>query len=113
MNNILNSIKQNLGISEDCLDFDSEIISYTNMVFFTIKDIYIATNDFFILKDGSETWDMYTNDEELISLLIPYITLKVKLLFDPPNSSSYNNSINTTIKELEWRLFMKGDPCMK
>ena len=38
-----------------------------------------------------------------------YIYLKVRLVFDPPSSSALLESINRTIAELEWRIFLIGD----
>lgn len=39
-----------------------------------------------------------------------YVHLRVKLLFDPPSSSAVMESINRTIAELEFRLFVEVDP---
>ena len=36
--------------------------------------------------------------------------LKVRLIFDPPQSSSIIDAMNRTISELEWRLNVAVDP---
>ena len=42
-----------------------------------------------------------------------YVYLKVKLVFDPPQSSSVTDSINRQISELEWRMNNEVDPGLK
>lgn len=38
-----------------------------------------------------------------------YVALKVKLLFDPPQSSSTIEATKNLISELEWRLYAECD----
>ena len=43
-------------------------------------------------------------DEDNLELVKTYIYLKVKILFDPPNSSIVMDSINRMIAETEFRI---------
>lgn len=38
-----------------------------------------------------------------------YVALKVKLLFDPPQSSTVMEAVKNQISELEWRLYVMCD----
>ena len=101
---ILTSIKKLLGIPEDHEHFDSDIIMHINSVFMILTQLGIGPDDGFKIKDKSTTWSDYLPDEANIESVKSYMYLKVRLLFDPPSSSSIMESINRLISELEFRL---------
>ena len=52
-----------------------------------------------------ETWDEYIdNDCENYEAVKTYVGLKVKMLFDPPTSSTLMTCLKEAIAECEWRL---------
>ena len=89
---ILTSIKKLLGIAEECEDFDTDIIMHINSTFLNLYQIGVGSERGFSIVDKYTAW------------IKTYIYLKVKLLFDPPLSSSAVEAINRSISELEWRL---------
>lgn len=101
---ILTSIKQMLGISEDEEAFDPEIIAYINAVLSDLNQIGVGPSDGFQIQDDRETWKDFIQDNPKLSQVKPYIYMKVKLIFDPPTSSSLVEVINSSIREIEWRL---------
>lgn len=109
MDNILQSIKKPLGISAECIDFDDDIKMHINTVFAILNQLNIGPKDGFIIRDGTETWDSYITKCNL-SMIETFIYLKVKLVFDPPASTAVIESINRNISELEFRLYVEGDP---
>ena len=107
MDNILTSIKKLLGINPEYQEFDQDIIMHINTVFMILNQLNIGPSEGFVIVDGLEEWGDYTTalNENAVRT---FIYLKVKLMFDPPTSSVLMDSINNTLAELEWRLYLEG-----
>lgn len=101
---ILISIKKLLGITSECEDFDTDIILHINTVFMILNQLGVGTEKCFRIQDKEQVWTDFISDEDNIESVKSYIYLKVRLLFDPPLSSSVIEAINQSIHELEWRL---------
>ena len=108
---ILTSIKKLLGITEEYTDFDTDIIIYINSVFPILLQLGVGPEEGFKIEDSKTTWKDYLgeNDKRYGSVKT-FMYLKVKLLFDPPLTSSINESYNRTLSELEWRINVMADP---
>ena len=104
MESILLSIKKLLGILPDYTNFDDDIIIHINTAFAILNQL-----GGFMIVDENSSWGEYTNENNL-NMVKTYIYLKVRLLFDPPTSSALIESINRTLSEIEWRIFLEGDP---
>lgn len=106
---ILNSIKKLLGPGEEYAHFDQDIIMHINSVFVILYQLGVGLKSFMI-EDDSATWSDYLDDWTNLSLIKTYIYLKVRLMFDPPSSSSVMEAIKENIRELEWRINVEVDP---
>jgi tryptophanyl-tRNA synthetase len=106
MESILDSIKKLLGISDEYTQFDNDIIMHINTVFINLTQLGVGPAAGFFIEDNSAVWTDFVDLENEIQLnaVKTYMYLKVKLLFDPPLSSSVVQSMNNMISELEWRL---------
>lgn len=104
MESILTSVKKLLGITEDCTDFDSDIILHINTVFTILTQMGVGPEEGFSIEDKSKKWDEFISNKLYFESVKTYVFLKVKLLFDPPLSTAVMESINRMISELEWRL---------
>lgn len=109
MDSILTSIKKLLGIEEEYTQFDSDVIMHINTVFLNLTQLGVGPAEGFLIEDDSATWDDFIGDSNQLQAVKTYVYLKVKLLFDPPLSSSVTESINRIISELEWRLNVAVD----
>lgn len=110
LESILTSIKKLLGIQEDYTHFDADIIMHINTVFMTLSQLGIGPPKGFSIVDDKAIWaDYISGDNKNFESIKTYIYLKVKLVFDPPLSSSVIESINRTISELEWRLNVEAE----
>ena len=109
MDSILTSIKKLLGITEEYEHFDQDIIMHINSVFMILTQMGVGPEEGFIISDSTTTWNEFTNDDKKIEAVKSYVYLKVRLLFDPPASSSVMEAINRSISELEWRLNIAVD----
>lgn len=104
MESILNTIKKMLGPSEEYDQFDTDIITHINTVFMTLTQLGVGPSDGFYIEDDTTTWLEFVPDLKNFQAIKTYIYLKVKLVFDPPQSSSVIEAMNKQIAELEWRL---------
>lgn len=105
MDSILTSIKKLLGIMEEYDHFDPDIIVHINMALSTLTQLGVGPEAGFMIEDDSATWsDFIPSDNKRLEFVKTYVYLKVRVVFDPPQSSSVLESINRTISELEWRL---------
>lgn len=109
MGSILQSIKKLLGIGPECIDFDDDIKIHINTVFAILNQLNIGPKDGFFIQDGTEQWESYITKVNL-TMIETFIYLKVKLIFDPPSSTAVIESMNRTIGELEFRLYVEGYP---
>ena len=101
---ILTSIKKLLGVAEDYSEFDEDIMTHINSVFLNLTQLGVGPEEGFMIEDNTAVWEDFINDSTQLQAVKTYVYLKVKLLFDPPLSSSVTESINRMIAELEWRL---------
>lgn len=109
MESILTSIKKLLGIEEEYTQFDNDIIMHINTVFLNLTQLGVGPAEGFLIEDDTATWYDFIGDSNQLQAVKSYMYLKVKLLFDPPLSSSVIESMNRMIAELEWRLNVAVD----
>ena len=101
---ILNSIKKLLGITAECTDFDTDIIIHINSVFMILNQLGVGPLEGFKIENSDNVWSEYVDDYDNLEAIKTYIYLKVKLIFDPPLSSTVMEANKQMINELEWRL---------
>lgn len=104
MESILTSIKKLLGIAEEYECFDSDIVMHINSVLMILTQLGVGPPEGFSIEDETTTWTDFVSDLTKVEAVKSYVYLKVKLLFDPPLTSSVIDSMTRTINELEWRL---------
>lgn len=104
MESILTSIKKLLGITEEYDHFDADLIMHINSVFSVLTQLGVGPSEGFSIVDSSATWDSYITESMNLQMVKTYIHLKVKLLFDPPSSSTVIDAMNKQISEFEWRI---------
>lgn len=110
MESILTSVKKLLGIAEDYTHFDSDIIMHINTVFSILTQLGVGPSEGFSIEDKYASWTDFIGDNAKIEMVKSYMHHKVRLLFDPPQSSAVMEAMNRTISELEWRLNVAVDP---
>ena len=106
---ILTSIKKMLGVAEDYTEFDEDIITHINSVFLNLTQLGVGPEEGFMIEDNTAVWEDFIVDSIRLQAVKTYMYLKVKLLFDPPLSSSVTESFTRMIAELEWRLNVAVD----
>lgn len=106
---ILTSVKKLLGIAEEYTQFDTDIIIHINTIFMALQQMGIGPNDGFSITDENDLWTDFMEDSILLNSVKTYMYLRVKLLFDPPLTSSTVDSFNKLISELEFRMNSKAE----
>lgn len=101
---ILQSIKKLLGPGAEQTEFDQEILMDINGVFFELQQLGVGPEEGFAIYDDTAKWIDFTINKKILSVLKPYMYLKVKLIFDPPTSSSVLASFENMVNRFEWRI---------
>lgn len=104
MDSILTSIKKLLGIDEDYEHFDTDLIIHINTVLNILIQLGVGPVEGFAISDKTAEWTDFVGDYPNLEAVRTYTYLKVRLVFDPPTSSSAVQSIERCISELEWRI---------
>ena len=106
---ILNSVKKNLGLDANYKAFNPDIIMHINSVFGTLHQLAVGPLEGFQIEDGSNTWGEFTDNQVLLNPVKSYITLQVRMMFDPPTTSFHLEAIKEQIREFEWRISIQRE----
>lgn len=110
MDSILTSIKKQLGIDENYEHFDQDIILLINSAFSVLGQLGFGPMQGFSITDKNDTWtSIFEENGWSTSSVKEFVFLKVKLIFDPPTTSSVIDAYQKRIAELEWRIMIEGD----
>lgn len=101
---ILLSTKKLLGVDESLTVFDTDILVHINSVFGDLDQIGIGPVGGFEIQDADANWDDFLLGDKRLSAVKSYMYLRVRLLFDTPQTSFLIDSMQRNIEKLEWRL---------
>lgn len=101
---ILNSIKKNLGLDENYNAFDLDILMHINSVFSILEQLGVGPEGGFSIQDDTAVWDDFIDSDDRLNIVKTYMSLKVRLIFDPPSTSFAIESFQKQIDQYEWRL---------
>lgn len=104
MESILTSIKKLLGITEAYKHFDTDLIIHINSALSVLNQLGVGPSEGFVVENEFTSWNDFISDNTQIEMVKSYVYLKVKLIFDPPQSSAVMEAYNRQISEFEWRL---------
>ncbi len=107
---ILNSVKLALGVPADYNAFDNQLILYINSALAATVQTGVGAENFTISGSTAKWSDFLGDKMSALSYTKSLVILRVKLLFDPPQSSGAVNAINEQIREFEWRGYIECDP---
>ena len=107
---ILTSIKKLLGIAEEDKTFDQDIIIHINSVLAILCLLGFGPFSGFLIVDDSAIWSDFLGESANLTLVLSYVYMKVRLMFDPPTIGTVADAINKNISELEWRINVAVDP---
>lgn len=110
-NSVLQSVRAALGLDPLDNSFDYELIMHINTAFATLNQNGVGSE--IQIVDEKSTWDNFKDPTQIIGNLMfemvkTYVSLKTKILFDPPPPSSVAYHIES-VNELLWRLGVAYD----
>lgn len=106
---ILNTIKKMLGLSADYTPFDTDIIVLINSTLMTLTQANVGPSEGYRITGPDNTWNEFLTNSVMLEPAKEYVYLKVKLIFDPPASSTAANAMQTAIDEILWRLTVQSE----
>ena len=106
---ILRDIKKMLGLDLFYTPYDVDVIVLINSALMVLCQLGVGPKKGFIVKDYSSTWEDFLINEVNLEAAKQYVYLKVRIVFDPPNSSAVLTSYEKQIQELEWRLNVQAE----
>ena len=81
-----------------------------NSAFSVLNQLGVGPAEGFRIEDDSAVWsDFIADDVKSFESVKSYVHLKVRLMFDPPSSSTVMESMNRMINEFEWRLNLTAE----
>lgn len=106
---ILADIREICDVGRDTIDFDGQLIPLINTFLFRSAQFGVGKKGFMI-RGMEERWeDFIDQSAECFAALKSYIGLRVRLIFDPPDSSALVTALMEEAKELEWCLYNEAD----
>lgn len=111
IDSILNSVKKTAaGLTEDDDSFDDDIIMFINNAFAKLKQLGVFTTPY-VITGAEETWSDCLGERAAKLASVPaYVSLYVKLTFDPNQNGTLQNSLKEELREMEQRFVYECDP---
>ena len=106
---IFSSVKKVVGLLGDDGSFDEDILLHINSVVSTLRQLGLSIPADFYVRDDVQTWRDLLGEFRDLDLVKSYMTMKVRLMFDPPSSSFGLKSMEEMVKEYEWRINVLTD----
>lgn len=103
---ILLSVKKVLGGAVEDEAFNPDLIMAINTILMAIRQFGVGKQEPFNIVDENSKWSDFADNIDDLAALKTYVTLRTRLIFDPPSSSAILDVIKETIKECEWRLYI-------
>ena len=102
---ILNDVKQlNGGIESDDTSFDMEIMTHINSVFMDLASLGVGPTEGYFITGSSEKWSDYVNDPFIAHVIMSYIAIQVKLVFDTPTNKTVVDALQKTADKQEYKI---------
>lgn len=101
---ILETVAKAVGIREGYDHFNDELIMHINTVLMGLRQIGVGPAEPFLIADSTSTWSNFLGDDKNFEAVKTYVCLRVRMLFDPPTSSTLADAMKNQIAEWEWRL---------
>lgn len=104
VDSILDSVKNDIGGGSMHSHFDDTLINCINAVFVDLRQIGVGPPTGFMITGSTETWSDYLGNDLIMLGSVPeLVSIKARLLFDPP-SGSVATELNNRKDEMTWRL---------
>lgn len=111
-NSILEDVREYVGLARDSLEFDIELTTHINNALLTLNQNGVG--NVIVVNDTEPKWLDFKNNEQvngnvIFPMVMSYVTLSTKIVFDPPPPSAvefYSNSLTERL----WRIRQEYEP---
>ena len=105
---VLNTIKSMIGPSALYEGFNTDLMVHLNSSLMELAQIGVVPEGT-VLENETTTWADLIGENKKLEGIKSYLYFKVKIMFDPPASSTILAAYQEEIKRLEWRLMIQCD----
>lgn len=99
--NVLADVKAFNGIAWNNYDFDIELRTYINAALSTLTELGVDVKTY--VSDQEIDWPQVF-ERAFPEEVKPFVYLKVRQLFDPPQNAFLVSAIDKQLQELAWRI---------
>lgn len=104
-NSILISTKKILGLAQNYDVYDLDIITHINSAFSDLTQLGVGPANGFMIEDETPEWaDFFGTEDFQLNSVKTFVYLKVRLIFDPPQTSYLITAMEKQIEQIAWRL---------
>lgn len=104
---VLNTIKHAIGFEPDYTIFDSDLRMHINSALMILDQLGAVKRA--SIQDSSDTWDDVLIPGIEIDSAQTYVFIRVKRLFDPPQTAALTSAYAEEIKMLETRIRIQAE----
>lgn len=102
---ILTSVKKGInGLLAADTSFDPEIIMFINSELAKLTQYGVGPKTGFAITGVTQTWADFAGEDNRLNFIQEFVTLSVKLVFDPPTIGGVLEAMKAKVAELEWRI---------
>lgn len=106
---ILDTIRRLIiGVDKNQIIFDPDLIVFINSAFMRLNQLGVGPSNAFSITSDEETWQQFMGGRTDLEAVKSYIYLKVRLIFDPPQSGVLLDAIKQEISEHEFSLLVQA-----
>lgn len=106
---IFKSTKVMLDIADGDASFDNNVLSFINAALSDLTDLGAGPSDGLVVTGDTEEWEALTENASDTERIKNWVYLKVRLFWDPPQTSFLLDAHTRQIDEAAWRIVNKKD----
>ena len=106
---ILADVRTACNVNEYDTAFDTQLIPLINTFLFRLAQVGIGTKGFSVTGIDQKWNDFIPENSEYFHSVKTYVSIRVRLEFDPPDNSSVSAALQADAKELEWCLYNEAE----
>lgn len=100
---ILQTVRDSVVHDIECTDFDNELMPLINSSLMTLNQVGVGVVGYRVTGED-QTWDEFLEGINILEQTKDYVTISVRIVFDPPASSVVLAALQSIQKEYLWRL---------
>ena len=107
---IFKSVKKNLGLPDEYDVYDLDVLMFINTALSTITQLGVCPEVGFEVTDDTATWEDLLGGDFRLNAVRTYVTMKCRLMFDPPGTSFAIAALEKQLEEMAWRIEVAANP---